>query len=149
MLEINEKNLECLKAINALAPVSCTTLSEVRPEIGTMETVRNRVNRLMDAGLIHSEHNTGKSPEYSVTSRGRRVLSNAALQANPVQPRTLDWHRGSYDGAELRPYTGRPGSMDAYSKPSVESGQRVERKRPVNIAAPVDMAKAGRPRVSL
>ena len=31
---------------------------------------------------------------------------------------------GRYDGAELKPFTGRPGSMDAYGLPSLNSGVR-------------------------
>lgn len=30
--------------------------------------------------------------------------------------------RGTYDGAELRPFEGRPGAMDAYALPSRGSG---------------------------
>jgi hypothetical protein len=32
---------------------------------------------------------------------------------------------GRYDGAELKPFTGRPGSMDAYTLPSLDNGLRV------------------------
>lgn len=35
--------------------------------------------------------------------------------------------RGTYDGAELRPFTGRPGSMDAYALPSMHMGQTHKR----------------------
>jgi len=31
---------------------------------------------------------------------------------------------GRYDGAELKPFTGRPGSMDAYGLPSLRNGVR-------------------------
>jgi hypothetical protein len=39
--------------------------------------------------------------------------------------------RGVYEGKELRPFNGRPGSMDAYALPSLHMGQlhkRGERK---------------------
>jgi hypothetical protein len=39
--------------------------------------------------------------------------------------------RGVYEGKELRPFTGRPGSMDAYALPSLHMGvqhKRGERK---------------------
>ena len=39
-----------------------------------------------------------------------------------------DW--GRYDGAELRPYTGRPGAMDAFNLPSMVQGQPVPARRP-------------------
>jgi hypothetical protein len=32
---------------------------------------------------------------------------------------------GRYDGAELKPFQGRPGSMDAYALPSLDNGERV------------------------
>ena len=35
---------------------------------------------------------------------------------------------GQYDGAELRPYNGRPGAMDAFDKPSLVNGQLVKHK---------------------
>jgi hypothetical protein len=31
---------------------------------------------------------------------------------------------GRYDGAELKPFTGRPGSMDAYALPSLDNGEK-------------------------
>lgn len=33
-----------------------------------------------------------------------------------------------YDGAELRPFTGRPGAMDAFALPSLRFGERVYRR---------------------
>lgn len=35
-----------------------------------------------------------------------------------AKPQTFSKMHGTYDGAELRPYVGRPGAMDAFSKPS-------------------------------
>jgi hypothetical protein len=35
-----------------------------------------------------------------------------------------------YQGHELKPFTGRPGAMDAFSKPSIVNGQQVPRKEP-------------------
>lgn len=42
---------------------------------------------------------------------------------------------GFYDGAELKPYSGRPGAMDAFSKPSLTNGKLVERVAPSGIRA--------------
>ena len=39
--------------------------------------------------------------------------------------------RGNYDGAELRPFDGRPGSMDAYALPSMANGIAVPRRAPI------------------
>ncbi len=43
--------------------------------------------------------------------------------------------RGTYDGRELRPFEGRPGSMQAFSLPSVECGVRHARVAPRLISA--------------
>ena len=37
----------------------------------------------------------------------------------------------NYNGAELRPYEGRPGAMDAYQLPSVINGVRIPRALPL------------------
>ena len=34
---------------------------------------------------------------------------------------------GTYEGNELKPYTGRPNAMDAYNLPSLMGGQRLYR----------------------
>lgn len=62
--------------------------------------------------------------------------SRAWLAARPRRTITAPRHisnastRGSYDGAELRPYQGRPGAMDAFALPSLMAGVRVWRRRP-------------------
>lgn len=35
-----------------------------------------------------------------------------------------------YQGTELKPFTGRPGAMDAFSKPSIVNGKPVPRQAP-------------------
>ena len=35
--------------------------------------------------------------------------------------------KGTYSGAELQPFSGRPGAMDAYALPSLVGGRRVPR----------------------
>lgn len=37
----------------------------------------------------------------------------------------------TYDGRDLRPYTGRPGSLHAFTLPSIQNGQRVDRRPPM------------------
>lgn len=60
--------------------------------------------------------------------------------AAPVHPRRVALMREEryYDGAELRPFTGRPGAMHAFDLPSVQNGQRVERARPCLISSQPD-----------
>jgi hypothetical protein len=38
-----------------------------------------------------------------------------------------------YKGEELKPFTGRPGSMDAYKLPSLDNGERKAYRRPAPI----------------
>lgn len=45
--------------------------------------------------------------------------------------------RGSYDGKELQPYTGRPGAMRAFELPSLVNGQRIQRRGPAPIGSHV------------
>lgn len=51
-----------------------------------------------------------------------------------------------YNGAELRPFTGRPGSMDAYALPSVVDGVKVPYAgiRPQCVGALKDDVRQGR-----
>lgn len=59
-----------------------------------------------------------------------------ASARHPVRP--ADQH---YHGEELRPFTGRPGAMDAFSFPSVVNGQRVERVRPMLIGGKPELLR--------
>lgn len=38
-----------------------------------------------------------------------------------------------YNGQELKPYNGRPGSMDAFKLPSLQNGKPQPRKAPVSF----------------
>lgn len=51
--------------------------------------------------------------DHHTTIVGARQLVNATVKGAP------------YAAPELRPYTGRPGAMDAYSLPSLQGGRRV------------------------
>lgn len=50
--------------------------------------------------------------DHKTTKAASRTMVNAGSQQ-------------AYDGAELRPYAGRPGAMDAYSLPSRQGDRRV------------------------
>ena len=47
-----------------------------------------------------------------------------------AKPQTFSKMSGTYDGAELRPYVGRPGAMDAFAKPS-RMGDSLHAHRPM------------------
>lgn len=67
---------------------------------------------------------------------GRRRMCNHCLETrlHNMVPGSSRTSRGPlarhelYDGAELRPFTGRPGAMDAFSLPSLQFGERVYRR---------------------
>ena len=54
-----------------------------------------------------------------------------------TDPKNNDWlmhhhhNPGTYNGAEPRPFAGRPGAMDAYTLPSVVAGVRILRALPI------------------
>ncbi len=50
-----------------------------------------------------------------------------------------------YTGAELRPFTGRPGAMDAYSLPSLKDGKQIpaSRIKPMLVGKPLLPSSTG------
>lgn len=56
-------------------------------------------------------------------------MQNEQEKKIPLTPAPANdvFERGVYDGAELRAFTGRPGSMDAYDLPSLHMGQTYRR----------------------
>lgn len=76
----------------------------------------------------------------------------AETKPNRIQPVRPGTTSGNYMGAELQPYSGRPGAMDAFELPSVVNGERVPRIAPrllcVGKAGPAAVQAAGQPRFS-
>lgn len=70
---------------------------------------------------------------FEIQPKGRNAFKAAQRRYMKQQITTMAGTRslvnaGSedpYDGAELRPFTGRPGAMDAYDMPSLQGCQRV------------------------
>ena len=96
---------------DAMTPQRIASLAGVE-----LKSARSIIQSLMTAKQIV---NTGTSQQPKYRMRGE-AATNAAYHR--------DW--GRYDGAELRPYTGRPGAMDAFSLPSLVQGQQVPARRP-------------------
>ena len=94
----------------ALTPQRISSLSGV--ELAATRTI---IKSLMTAQLVVNA-GTPQQPKYRWRSES---------QSNESYAR--DW--GRYDGAELRPYTGRPGAMDAFNLPSSVNGKHVKPKR--------------------
>jgi len=61
--------------------------------------------------------NTGSATASTTASDGRTAAqrqwsAGQVLHASQISNEGAVWHRPTYDGAELRPYTGRPGAND-------------------------------------
>ncbi|MBB3642580.1 hypothetical protein [Variovorax atrisoli] len=96
------------------------------------QAVTTPLRKLMLAGLVRS-HKSRRADQsatrlYSISADGEAALraweAEARRQANiastgaaVAQPRVTRF-TGTYTGAELRPYDGRPGAMDAFALPS-------------------------------
>ena len=91
----------------------------------TGQPARGDLWQLRTQGLIASEigHAAGQGAlaHYTITPSGRAALARhrreGAHGGTPAAHR-LHAPSGAYDGAELRPYEGRPGAMDAFALPS-------------------------------
>lgn len=94
--------------------------------------VRMHLSNLKLAGTAVNV-GTAHDAQYQHTSRVG-AWAAATSGTAPTPPRTR-MGSGTYSGAELQPYTGRPGAMDAYALPSLSNGQRVERRAPMLIGA--------------
>lgn len=95
------------------------TLAELKLE-NEKRAMRKKAERVNDKSPTHAlEH---KSDLASVQMR-RKNGNAPILMVKPegaATPPTWNTLRdpGTYNGAELRPFEGRPGSMDAYKLPS-------------------------------
>jgi hypothetical protein len=97
-----------------------------------MADVRMHLSNLKLAGTI-ANVGTAHDAQYQHTSAAG-AWAAATTGSAPTPPRTR-MGSGTYTGAELQPYTGRPGAMDAYALPSLSDGQRVPRRAPIIIGA--------------
>lgn len=94
-----------------------------------VEHARAIVKRLDYTGYIVSDKQEGEPATYAITVRGRQCLESGgapvAASAKPMGGMALPRDRafeGRYDGAELRPFEGRPGAMDFKALPSLGMG---------------------------
>lgn len=113
---IERRNVE--RILNdAKEPMSC-------PQIAALAGIKLRlaqaiVGNMVQVGAAHNV-NAGTSPTRYMRGSG---FVAAIRTAEPLT-------RGSYDGAELRPFSARQGAMDAFALPSLANGQRIQRKAP-------------------
>lgn len=91
---------------------------------------RQHLRAVRDKGRSLSERRARRA--------GHQALGAAAHWVDNTRGGLIDWRPDYpvYDGAELRPYEGRPGAMDAFSKPSLISGVRRAHRVPSNHTEP-------------
>lgn len=146
---LSKLNLAVLAAVAQHGPIRQAELNaidvlESRRPAGGFSNCLDALNRQC---LVRSESVTdGKRNvfHWSVTDKGRRLLAarSATIKDCTIAAPREALSEGSYDGRDLRPFTGRAGAMRAYELPSLDAnGERVQRVRPASLAG----AKAERP----
>ncbi len=96
--------------------------------LGTHET-RDALEQVRNLHMVTKNHDG----QFELQPKGRNALNaanKARAKSHPTTKagsRTLTnaGSRQPYLATELAPYCGRPGAMDAYSLPSLQSGRRV------------------------
>lgn len=104
------------------------TMPEIIARAGLTDTrARIRAENYLRA-MVHegtARRLSGSIPTWSASGR-------AVSAAEPAAGTQRASH-GRYDGAELRPYEGRPGAMDAFALPSRVGSRRVWRDGRVEV----------------
>lgn len=95
--DVQDKIINKLQLINE--PVTSNELS--RQTKLPLAMLRVELNEMVKLGKIKSDSRYPCSYWFEASTPARTVTSFG--------------QKTTYDGAELRPYTGRPGSMDAYA----------------------------------
>jgi hypothetical protein len=118
-----------LRSATREKPVSAVDVAQ-RCRLAT-SAARAIVNNIVQRGWAH---NTTPGVNPSLYAWG-------PPPAAPVDASRYEAPEGSYNGAELRPFSGRPGAMRAYELPSLVDGQRVERRAPILIGRKPDVRR--------
>jgi hypothetical protein len=87
-----------------------------------------------------SAHNTNPgqrgAASYAWGRPGARAPAPAVTAApQPAMALVTVKEGKAYDGAELRPFEGRPGALAAFNLPSLVDGRRLERRAPMLLAS--------------
>ena len=109
------------------------TAQELRKEIGYTESILRLeefiISPLLNDGFISRSNGDVFYPYLSITPRGEeKYLSMGAVKSRKPRVERINRMLGTYDGAELRPFTGRPGAMDHEKYPSLMAEGRVYRR---------------------
>lgn len=110
------------------ANYATATMEEMKAHLGkTKAAIYNKAARM---GLRRSESavEVKRKPEQDFTIGKPRITPSGGFAKADIPIRNSTVRGKFYDGAELRPFEGRPGAMRAYSLPSMMQGRLVERK---------------------
>lgn len=106
------KHLDQPQTVQDMIPVTSLPSWKICNVLGNMRT---------DAQIRVTGKINGRNAYVHKTSALREATQTKAAEAAPYSlaaPRSCSVMSGTYDGAELRPFAGRPGAMDAFSMPS-------------------------------
>jgi len=135
-----------LKGVQMYGPVSAAVLRAAEAKRKPVDApLANRLADLLELKLLQRTKSKGGAYLYTITQAGTVALALNALNGAggpvdsleqldsvvraPAPPRSHA-RAGTYNGAELKPYTGRgPGALQAFALPSLVNGKRVERMR--------------------
>ena len=121
------------KLLGLLTSMSYLTSAEIAEQLGEDEkAVERQLSNLRVSGKVKQFNG-----QYRLNYEGKKAISRRI----PMQ--------GFYSGAELKPYSGRPGAMDAFALPSLSAGKRIDRVQPFSMLAktqPGDTAQSTRSR---
>jgi hypothetical protein len=117
--------------INTATRESPLTAEQIAGRIGVdPAVVRPHISNICACGRAH---NTTAGQQPAMYAPGPAPLK---MPARTTERRHA--HPDHYDGAELRPYTGRPGAMDAFALPSLRGGVRMPHRPPIGIGSSVE-----------
>lgn len=94
----------------------CATASDAHPCLG-QEEMKTKAQKILRENATATLHMIPPTPRPARDPNSSPQFASPTLPG-AAAPRTTPWGAGTYDGRELQPYTGRNGSMRAFTLPS-------------------------------
>lgn len=113
--------VERAAVLTAFAPGDELTRPQLVRRVGHVLDAAEAVDHLVALcamGYIKRTQPHDEAAVYRLTSAGRQARQHFATPGTVAARRELAIPTSSYDGAELRPFTGRAGAMAAFALPS-------------------------------
>lgn len=136
-----------LRMVHTAGPLSIAKINNLAsthpmlPEGGSKNAITSLLSQRYIDGI--PDHDTPRALAYVATNKGRRLLrsidqpvprGSVARSRMPQKFEKVEL----YDGADLRPFIGRAGALEAFTLPSLRNGVRVERRAPILMASTSD-----------